>query len=438
MTYRFLLFYILLFNTAALSAEEGKQAQPPNIVLISIDTLRSDRLGAYGYARKTSPTLDSLAEEGVVFENAIAESPWTLPSHVTMMSGQRPSSHGVILQRDRISSSTVLLAEQLQRSGYATYGFADGAFLRPRYGFDRGFDRYESERKGTAYQIERAKSALSTRKPNKPFFLFLHTYDVHCPYNPPEPFFGTFESKNAKAVHVKGKCGDDFHPEKMTAAEAQFVSDRYDDGIRWVDHQLAEFFDYLKKEKIYEKTAIVVTSDHGEELFERGHFGHKKTLHQQVLRIPLIIRVPGHKAQRLMVPAGLSNVSPTILDIAFAPSLEKVSGQSLYCLLQEQPCRGEHDAFRISELDRHIALRSVIKDQYHLIYSPQEKAAKLFNMKKDEKELIDLHNEKQEIAAALMKIILEHSHFSRVDDDDAAASQESAIAEELEALGYMQ
>ena len=176
---------LLLFLSSAPWCISLTQAKPPHgIILISFDTLRADSLGIYGYHRNTSPFIDAFAQESIVFENAIAQAPWTLPSHMSIMTSLYPISHGVVETNLRLADEQVTLAELLRAGGYQTAAFTSGGPMSEVYGFDQGFDTYDHKWITIEQLLPKVKKWLETNKEN-PFFLFIHSFDIHYPYNPP-------------------------------------------------------------------------------------------------------------------------------------------------------------------------------------------------------------------------------------------------------------
>jgi hypothetical protein len=180
-----------------------------NLILISIDTLRADRLGAYGYERPTSPAIDAFASRGVRFSRVLADSPWTLPSHWSLLTGLVPSSHGATLLGATPSASVTPLAAHLQHHGYRTFAFTGGGYMGASFGFDRGFEVYDDSQSSLIGSLQRAAGTLASLDESERVFLFLHGYDVHCPYVPAEKWAVMFRSTGA-ADHVEtaAKCPD--------------------------------------------------------------------------------------------------------------------------------------------------------------------------------------------------------------------------------------
>lgn len=376
------------FAVAAIVAAGGvlwwtQRPAKPNLILISVDTLRADRLGSYGYARQTSPAMDRIASEGVVFEQALSVSSWTLPTHVTMFTGLYPTTHGVTRSRGRkIAETTPTLGQVMARHGYRNFGFTDGGFVSKLYGFGRGFEVYEQlrgvrDRREFFFPgaVDRAIEKL--RSVSEPYFLFLHTYDVHCPYSLDAPYDTMFVSDNRREIDPS-RCGESFYNlRKMSAEEGRYLSDMYDGSIRFVDDQLGRFFDYLRTRDDYSDTIIIITSDHGEEFLEHGQIGHQKSLHRELLMIPLIIKAPGFESGR--VPAQVSNVDlfPTIVDLLKLNHPFQMDGVSLAGLM-----RGESSGlrpFQFSELDRGAKIRSHFDPRGHLLWYSKQKEKRYYD-----------------------------------------------------------
>jgi arylsulfatase A-like enzyme len=274
----------------------------------------------------TSPHLDQLAKEGVLFENATAASPWTIPSHMSMFTSLYPSAHGVENVRRCLGEGVPTLAECLAHGGYATVGFVPGPVLDTRYGFDRGFQCYDdstvrlplaghapSNPGITALATEWLKEHSKER-----FFLFLHYWDCHCDYNPPPPFDKKFDP------HYQGHETGRFIASRQKALE-KTISARdlahlmalYDGGIAYTDEHVGMVLQVLQFLGLADKTLVVVLSDHGEAFLEHGRFLHGDTVYEEEIHVPLIMRLPG------VIPAGkriAGNVShvdlmPTVLGL---------------------------------------------------------------------------------------------------------------------------
>jgi len=322
----------------ALAAACGATDRPPNVLLVSIDTLRTDRLGCYGYTRDTTPALDCFAHERTVrFAHAVAEAPWTLPSHVTMLTGLHPLTHGVRRPDQAPSDEVALLAERLRGSHYS-FAVTDGGWISETWGFARGFDSFHARDQEIERAVEQVVEYVRHRRDKGPWFGFLHTYDVHCPYDPPPAYAGRFASADAEPIEVAGRCGNpDFNALQLTSGQARYLSDRYDEDVRRVDDALAVLFAALDALDLWRDTVVIVTSDHGEEFLEHGQIGHERTLSPEVLSIPLLIAAPGVAPGVAEEVVGLADLVPTVLELIGRERPDRLDGRSLVPLLHGEP-----------------------------------------------------------------------------------------------------
>ena len=305
-------------------------ATTPDLVLVSVDTLRADHVSAYGYSRPTTPFLDRLAAKGARATHARSAAPWTLPSHTTMLTGQLPSTHHVIEDALRLDPSTPVLPELLRGAGYQTGGFVATMYVSRVFGFERGFDRFEdfdlhTEKANLSGEVtadevvDAALGWLGGLPAGQPAFVFLHVYDAHYAYDPPAPYNTLFDRaprpSDFKYRNYKYYKSHPVDPEQMAHQTAQ-----YDEAIRYVDDQLARLHAALAAAG--RRSRWVVTADHGEELGERGSWGHAHTLYAEQLRVPLILWGEGVPAGRVLDGVvGTQDVAPTLLGLAGATGL---------------------------------------------------------------------------------------------------------------------
>ncbi|MBN8549025.1 MAG: sulfatase [Deltaproteobacteria bacterium] len=375
-----------------------RPSDKPNLILISLDTLRADRLGTYKYSRATSPFLDSWASGAAVFEHAVTAAPWTLPSHVSIFTGLYPTSHGVNEAKKRsIGESTELFTEILQRNGYQNFAYVAGGYVGKRYGFARGFDSFiynsgerSNKARGFPRTVTMALEKLEKRDPSKPFFLFLHTYAVHCPYTAPEPYRDMFNSPDAEPIDTS-RCDRFNGKEGFTKGHAQFLSDRYDGSVRFVDDTLKTLFEGLEKQGVKDNTFIIITSDHGESFLEHGRIGHSESLYKELLMVPLIVSGPGIKPQRISEAVNLVDIFPTVLDLLGFPASTQPDGHTLAALLHGQQESFSRPPYQLSELHRGKMLRSLIDPvDEHFILDLETNTAQLFKLPVDPLETKDL------------------------------------------------
>lgn len=330
---------LLAASYRGLAVESALPPPPgsPNVLLISIDALRPDRLGCYGHGRETSPTIDRLAAEGVVFETAIAPSSWTLPSHATLLTSLDPLEHGVISPTRRIAPSVTTLAEAFRFSGYRTAGFAAAPFVNARYGFRQGFDFYDDYTVGSTADganLVDVTSPASFRAVSKylhdwrsqgaarPFFVFLHLWDVHDDYAPPPPYDTMFDPDYSGGLDATSLYNSPEIHAGMDPRDLEHLQALYDGEIRWVDDHLARLVETLESWSQLDHTVIALTSDHGDEFFEHGDKGHRTSLHDELIRVPLVMRYPAVIPAGLRIddPVRLVDVGATLLSLSGAPS----------------------------------------------------------------------------------------------------------------------
>lgn len=320
-------------------------AQPQiNFLVISLDTLRPDHLGCYGYERDTSPFIDELASRGTVFDQAFTTAPWTLPAHMSLFTSLYPSFHKLdranFVGSAHVDESEALLAEELAAVGYRTVGIVSHPFLAGDWGYERGFDLYHDTPMLAARQTARTLQWMEWHRfhrnrgtaPAK-FFLFLHYLDTHEPYAAPSPhgemFVGDYEGPLRPQDHMVTLFSDkEFENEE----DFQYVIGLYDGEVHFLDANMGKIFRGLETFGFDGNTMVVVTSDHGEEFKDHGAMGHWHSLYDSELRVPLILRYPqgGAAGRRVDYPVTLLDIFPTILELAGSRSVpERLQGVSL-------------------------------------------------------------------------------------------------------------
>ena len=316
-------FVLTLIIVLLLSVFIFKQtSQKPNIILISIDTLRRDHVGIYGYKKNTTPTIDNIAKEGIYFENAFSASSWTLPAHMSMFTGLPPSIHSVEEKTNTLSKDIQTVTQLIKLKKYKTAAIVTLLFVSSKYGFDAGFDKFFERFKKKADIITDNALGWLKKNNNQPFFLFLHYWDAHWPYLPPEKYAEMFgvNTKNTRwrkwgRLQFLRKYSDPRIP--MSENVKKNVIALYDGEIRNVDYNINRIITYLKKKDIYNNTIFVITSDHGEEFKEHNSFGHGHSLYSEVINVPLIIRFPSKIKSGLKIrePVITSDIPLTLLNL---------------------------------------------------------------------------------------------------------------------------
>lgn len=349
------------------------------IVLVSIDTLRADHLPAYGYTRIETPAIDALARDGVLFENCYTHVPLTLPAHASLLTGLLPPDHGVRNNIGfRLAEGTPTLASELRRVGYATGGAISAAVLRRETGIAQGFDWYDDDLRAEGPEVrttevqrdgsetlERALSWLrerATASSGEPPFLFFHIFEPHTPYAPPARYRRTGVAP-------------------------------YDGEVMYADEIVGRLFDELRRLDLFERSLIVLLSDHGEGLGDHGEADHGVLLYREVMRVPLVVRLPGGRGggRRLSDPVQLVDLNPTLREWAGLPPKPELGGISLLSALRGGPAPGDRRAYGESLYGRlHFGwkeLFSLTDTRYKLILAPRPE---LYDVRNDPPERHDL------------------------------------------------
>ncbi|MFQ5806440.1 MAG: sulfatase [Phycisphaerae bacterium] len=383
----------------------------PNVVLISVDTLRRDHLGCYGYDRNTSPHIDQLAEEGALFENMISSTSWTLPAHAATFTGLADSVHGALDTDTKLADDRVTLAERLKGVGYATVGFFSGPTLYPAFGLGQGFDTYvdctsypelsaasaktpgieiggplqmASMADVTSPRIYAAVRSWLMHNPARPFFMFIHMWDVHFDFIPPPPYDQRFDPDYDGTVTGKNFIFDDSINAQMPRRDLEHIIALYDGEIAWTDEHIGKILAELDALGLRDSMIVMLLADHGTEFFEHNAKGHRQTLFDEVIRIPLLIRYPGHipAGRRITEQVRMIDVLPTLLELVGMSAPADVMGQSLAPLLSGGKL--QHDTLAISELfTLGRTFRSFRRLDRKIIRHELSKATVIYNLRAD-------------------------------------------------------
>jgi arylsulfatase A-like enzyme len=419
--------------------------RPKNLVLVSIDTLRASLLGCYGYARPSSPTLDALAQRGVLFERALATAPWTLPSHASLLTGLYPSHHGVRRAGAVLPADVVPWAERLRALGFATAAVVNSRWLAEESGLQRGFDDFLQVDDAVDRREPSAVGAFAegwlAQGRREPFFLFVHFYDVHSHYwSLPayeaqflRPYGGPVDGSTAQLRAVRdGELA-------LGKADVRHLVDLYVAGIRQLDDVLARFVGVLRSEGLLESTLLVITSDHGEEFLDHGGVMHGRTQYEEVLRVPLILAGPGVPAGvRVREPVSLVDVLPTASALLGHAAPEGLDGLDLGPLWQgPRASLGERMLF--SEADwrneEDDVLRAVRFGRWKLVHDRRTGARRLYDLARDPRERVDVQADHPELVARLAAALDELARGAR--EASVPGALEPEEIERLQALGYL-
>ena len=427
-----------------------------NIILISIDTLRADHLSLYGYQHDTSPTLDKLAENSIVFENCIAQAPWTLPSHMSMLTGLYLSNHGVVNDTLSLSDKTLTLADILHDTGYTTAAFTDSQFVSKKYNYHT-FDVFNDEGSGESRNFEDMIEWVSTNSEKK-FFLFWHNFKPHCPYNP-EARHDKFTDKGYSGIintkpgredeiceHVSNKtrkgctnkCGYyyDALMGNLTTSDIDYVRNKYDGEIRETDAKLKQLLTLLVHKGLLNKTIIVFTSDHGETLGDRSpyKFGHKN-MHREVLNVPLVIHAPYMRDQsRVGEIVESIDIMPTLLDLVGLSIPEGLDGVSL--VGAGSNLSGEEIGFSEYYVDDGVTVVYALRyGDLKIIHDANLGSFSIYNLSTDPRETTNIYDNDEEKSQFIRDLLLRYIPDDQVEADEINISDEAM--DRLAQLGYI-
>lgn len=436
-------------------------AAGPNVILITMDTLRGDHLGLAGYAQDVSPRLDALARESAVFLQAYATGPWTHPSTGTLLTGLLPNEHllGAAEEGPRAFAPDVpFLAETLHAAGYATAAVSNNRIVTPAEGFAPGFDLFDTRslQDGDYYGAERvtryALEWLSTHE-RGPFFLYLHYFDPHDPYQAPPPFTHQFVSDallgSVRAEDVRnGRLRRNLlltRTERPPDQEIELLHRMYEGEIRYMDHWIGVLVDQLRERGLLAETSILWAGDHGEEFLERGTLQHQQHLYNELVRVPLMIRFADGtgRGARIEKTVSLADVVPTVLSrcgIAATPG-QGMQGRDLHALLADGPWV-EMPAYAISRgrrgkawgVPRYGPKRAVIDGAWKYIWN-EGGAEELYRILEDPGETRDVAAEHPEVVERLRWLAA--SVLAEPDRADVPVPQNEQLRQKLEALGYV-
>lgn len=447
----------------------GGRDSRPNVVLIVLDTTRADRLSCMGYHRPTTPHIDRLAAEGVVYERAYTTDFWTLPAHASLFTGLYPSQSHATRQTQHLPQANLTLAERFKQIGYDTSAFCDNPWISKDRGFDQGFDRfyeawrqtYDEPRPG----LKRALGWLDQQPASgKPFFMFINFNDAHLPYQPLGDFFFQFigPTRDKQRVldlagihngwaHLAGK-------QPLTATDYQILGELYDAEIAVCDDSVGQIVDRLRALKALDNTVVIVTSDHGENLGEHGRIDHIASMYETTLHVPLVIRYPARfdAGQRVGQLVSLVDIAPTILDVCglgddtglLDPLMNSLANADRidrpYLVAEDDPPRSDADGgyvkknfpdFDTTEVD--VRIRMIRNDRYKLIWRIGL-GSELYDLHADPGELADISREQPQISEDLRNLL--EQWMKRVPTGGAIPllrSQDEKSLEILRSFGYI-
>lgn len=460
----------------------------PNVLLIVLDTVRADRLSAYGYPRPTTPELDSFANRAIRYTHFYATSSWTVPSHASLFTGLYPVRHGATQERVRLEGKFATLAEILRNAGYQTWGASGNPWMGPAVNLSQGFEGFvETWRSDLATGLPRPEGTphpanaaferfLERADPARPVFAFINYMDAHMPFAPPEPYLSRFLERGAdpnRALQLgRIKWVEYYRGRPHTEGDLEVLSDLYDAGLAYLSSEVGRLLRIVEERGRFDQTLILVTSDHGEHFGENGLLGHVFGLYNTAVRVPLMIRPPGgaragevdsRKGQLLdlfatiLAAAGVDAPGPEprgvdLLAPGPAPGREAIFSEYYYpvqVLWQFQPEELEREADRIAPFRRR--LRALQRYGFRFIWSSNGRH-ELYNLNEDPGETRNLYppEHRTALAGAMLEMLtreleeyLPHPGAAArfepgADRSTPPADLDDETLEALDALGYVE
>jgi arylsulfatase A-like enzyme len=451
---------LLIFITCGFSScgRSGMESLP-NVILIVMDTARAENFSCYGYHRPTSPTIDTFAQEATFYANAMASSPWTVPTHASIFTGKDPFEHGAHrlnpkkmthIMSNPLHEKHTTLAEAFAAEGYATGAFvANSTYINDRYQMDQGFQEFRSELAVSDSINQWTYAWLDTLSADR-FFLFINYMDTHAPYNAkPRPGF-----LEEPPPHDNGELFNELKYKYLSPRQRrkkinpvklrQTVTDQYDTAIANLDEQIGALINYLKDRDLYDESLIVLTSDHGEVFGEHQLVSHGLDVYQQLLWVPLVIKDPGQSNPRKIDDVISTSDIPRIILSQFPDKLSSKYQVAFPNAPGEHPIIAENYYAHSWLLKmRHMRkkytrIRTVIFDWPYKYIHSSDGMHELYNIAQDRKEATDLLAAKPDIAKKLAGLIRDHKN-SRTHSDEIIEQKPLTDKEikQLKSLGYI-
>jgi len=425
------------------------QKKEQSIVLITIDTLRADHMSCYGYPRTTTPNIDRIARQGVVFTRATATAPWTAPSMASIMTGLYPVSHGVkngLFKYGKVYNQEILherystLAEVLRAGGYTTFGAVANIHMTKDLGFAQGFDFYYCTGFDDAAKLNRVVMSWKNKLKNcRKFFLWVHYFDPHDPYNSRKPWIDDYTrglstpGRDLSSQYVENllKIVPDLQENKN---DMDYLVGLYDSEINFVDYHIGRLIQALDLDA---DTMMVISSDHGEEFLDHGLFGHGHTLYHELLHVPLILKYPhssryaGKSVDQLV---SIMDIMPTIMHFAQTPPVDGMQGKNLFNIPQDAPENVARDYL----LSEHFVLKALYDTRWKYIYHFCENEGQLYDVGEDPGELDNRLQQQPEKAASLQENLFTwFARSPKATSITKTVTFSQDIEDQLKALGYI-
>ncbi len=429
-----------------------RQGKRPDIILIVVDTLRADHVACCGYQRNTTPNIDKLARAGILFSNAIVTSPWTLPSVASILTSQYPSVLGIRDEITQIDSRFPTLSGMLKQYNYTTHGIVSHTLLSARLGFGRGFDSYDEKsvfgHKGISSPpvTHKAISFLQKSK-ERPFFLFAHYFDPHYNYllHKEYNYYSSYSGGLKSGESILGLWRIRHN---LSRDDIRYLVSLYDSEISFTDEHIGILLNELKKQGLYDSSIIIVTADHGEEFMERGWIGHTVTLHQELIRVPLIMKLPGYKAQIINSPVSLVDIVPTIYSYLGLKVPDGLDGKALDLGQGASAATGPvfSETFNPQANQpghiKPIAFRSITLGNRKLIYDETKDSKQIYDLSEDPHERNNLLSQQSDQNKRLEELLSTWVSYIETKREAGPTMDVRELftpeqREQLESLGYL-
>jgi arylsulfatase A-like enzyme len=445
----------ILFGVAACTPSDPiapLRAPGSNVVLITIDTLRADHIGAYGYSRDTTPNLDRFAEEAVRFEAAFSPRGLTFPAIASLLTSKHVYNHGVVSMRNVVMSESLLtMPEALKQLGYRTVEFNAHLGFGPKTGFHQGFDDFHLFHSDDEPKMVREAVEWLSTNGDERFFMWLHSFGPHSPYQAPEPWRHRFTDPKYAGEYdgTQKPLYDITMSKELSEEDREHIIALYDVKLAWIDDLIGKLLSGIDELGLRENTLVIVTADHGEELFDHHHFfSHESSAFDGVLRIPLMMRLPG-RLEPGTVPSEVVvesvDVFPTVLDVLGETRPSGLQGSSLLPVLTGADDPSSVYAFgTVDHPDGELSVRSIRSSRWRYLenpdnYSPHHvwvAAEELYDLEADPRQQRNVVEGHGATAAELRGELVKWAEWVRKDATPTERKLDPKLEAQLEALGY--
>ena len=441
-------FALVLALLAAAGCAPSRPEPPRGILVVLVDALRWDHLGLHGSSIPATPSIDALGGESLDFRNAFVQATWTRPSVPSLLTGLYPAEHGLgdfvaqggAVQGQALSPQATTLAEGMKAAGYRTALVAYQAQLSPRFGLDQGFDFFNNNTMGVE-KINRRFLDWLDESPGQPFFAYLHYLDIHWPYCPPAETYGRFDA-NPDAMRFCDnwrKLREDIRSGAvvLSAADRKALAARYAEELLAFDAGLGRLFAALRERGVWDDTLVVLTSDHGEELAERGGIEHGHTMYDELLRVPFLWKLPASwsrsRGGSIDALVETRSLLPTLFDLVGQPAVPGVSAPSLLpWVLGRAPEQPPYE-YVAGEANGMLAVRT---EKWKLVFTAESKKWELYDLESDPGERTNLAESRPRELAAMQNLLREWRRgLKPIGAADTTLDAETE--EELRSLGYL-